>query len=169
MLKTVNTYKLIFIGGMSAFAVSACAPSHHGAADGQFGYGYDNAAYGYDYVADQPSYGYADYGYGAQQDSTVVHKSRYGDQLRGPCEITIQDCGLMAVVPVYPVYQIITPAPTYEPPVVEAPVITLPEPEPEPIVIHEPEPVYEPPVYEPVTNYWPEPETPVTTWKPLRK
>ena len=63
----------------------------------------------------------------------------------------------------------ITPAPTYEPPVVEAPVITLPEPEPEPVVIHEPEPVYEPPVYEPVTNYWPEPETPVTTWKPLRK
>ena len=174
MVSMVEKMKLSLIGGICAIAVTACAPSYHMSVDeqaGYGGYGYDQAQYGYDYVADPSSYGY---GYAEQQGFNTTYRSRYGDTfgngslLRGSCETIAQGCGMMAVVPVYPVYQVYT-APTPQAPEVEifeTPTVTVPEPE---ITVYEPEPVYEPPVYEPVTNYWPEPEAPVTTWAPLRK
>lgn len=181
MVSMVEKMKLSLIGGICAIAVTACAPSYHVSADeqaGYGGYGYDQAQYGYDYVADQSSYssGYDQnaYGYGEQQGFNTAYRSRYGDvfagesALRGSCGTSAQGCGMMAVVPVYPVYQVYTaPAPqALEVEIFETPTVTLPEPE---VTVYEPEPVYEPPVYEPVTNYWPEPEAPVTTWAPLRK
>lgn len=76
----------------------------------------------------------------------------------------------MRVIPVYPVYQIVTPAPvTYEetyveaPAIVEPPIVIMPEPTPE--VYIEPERS----VYTPEPHHWPEPETPVPSWTPLRK
>ena len=75
----------------------------------------------------------------------------------------------MAVVPVYPVYQVITPiAAAPEVQQVEVPTITIAEPEPVTIEIFDQEPVFES-KYEPVTDFWPEPETPVQSWKPIRK
>ena len=168
MRKFIKNTKVSLISGISILAVTACTHSQHTSAYNQTGHGYENAAYGYDYVS-------------GQSNSNTTYKSRYGDELRGSCEVVIETCETVAFVPVYPVYQIITPTfgkvPDVQP--VEVPTIPLPEPEPVTIEFYEPEPeapVYEPPVYEPappvyepVTNYWPEPDTPVETWEPLRK
>jgi len=172
MVKRVGKIKLGFMCGICAFSIAACAPSHHMPAESHLGYGYDNAAYGYDYVSDQSSYGY-EYDQSGYQYGQV--SSRYGDAqfidgtysgaLRGPCNYTAQNCGMMQVVPVYPIYQVATYPEPQPAPIVDVPTITLPPAQPEPIVISEPDlPVYEPPV-----AYWPEPETPITTWEPKRK
>ncbi len=126
------------------------------------GYGYSQSGYGYD------AYGYEAAGYSSEyrsvQSPIGAHRSRYGAGLRGACQTEGQSCGMMAVVPVYPVYQIVTqPQPDVQ--VVEAPQVI----EPDPVPYVEPAPVYEPPVYEPPVHHWPEPKAPVTDWKPLRK
>ena len=174
MFRTVNKISLFFIGSICSAAVTACTPTYQTSAYDQGGYGFDQAEYGYDYVSGQSAYGYEQgaYDFGAAQGFNANFSSRYGEAfsegaaLRGPCAYTQQSCGMMRVVPVYPIYQVTVPqAPQVQ--AVEVPTITLPDPEPLAIEIYEPEP--EPPVYEPVTNFWPETDAPVESWKPLRK
>jgi len=86
--------------------------------------------------------------------------------LRSACDIDVQSCGFMRVVPVYPVYQVVTAPPVVETP----PPVTLTEAEP-PVIVLPPEPAPEPPVYTPppVQEFWPEPATPIKRWTPPRK
>ncbi len=164
MVNTLQTFRLFLLGGLSAAAVSACAPSYQMSghdASMQTGYGYSQSAYGYDESA-----GYNAAGYETVQTSQPTHRSRYGTELRGACDVQIHPCGMMAVVPVYPVYQYVIAPPEPEVHVVEAPQVY----EPEPIPYIEPEPIpYFEPAYEPPVEYWPEPAAPVRDWKPLRK
>lgn len=156
MGKVFRNFRVVLIGGICSAAVTACAPSSHISTHDAYmqgDYGYSQTGYGYE----------------SSQANVAPHRSRYGGELRGPCEGVVQSCGMMAVVPVYPVYQVVTvpqppevPVVTYEP----APVIVY-EPAPEPV--YTPEPVYEAPVYEPSVQHWPEPDTPVRDWQPLRK
>ena len=151
MGKSAKTYHLILVAALGAAAVSACAPSYKMSAydtSMDAGYGYAQSAYGYSY----------------ETQSTATYSSRYGGELRGGCQIEVQSCGFMTVVPVYPVYQIVTPPPVPEVPVVEVPQVV----EPDPIPYVEPTPYVEP-VYQPPVHHWPEPETPPPVWTPLRK
>jgi len=131
--------------------------------------GYSSSAYGYGYDS-----GYSEYGYGtnsgyADANMTTIARSRYGyteSGLRSGCDMEVQSCGFMRVVPVYPVYQIVTAPPVVKTP----PPVTVAEPEP-PVIVLPPEPTPEPPVYTPppVQEFWPEPATPIQTWTPPRK
>lgn len=148
----VQNFRLILIGGTCCAVIAACAPSSQMTA-------YDANM--------QSSYGYSQTGYGYESSETRVetHKSRYGGQLRGACEVAVPTCGFMQVVPVYPVYQIVTAPQVVDVPVVEAPPTVVYEPAPEPVYI----PELELPTYVPPVQHWPEPETPAPTWTPLRK
>ena len=187
MFKTINRISVFVIGGICTAAITACSPTYQTSAYGQGAYGqsvygqggtgFEHAQYGYDYVSDQSAYGYNQgiYDYGAAQGFNAGFSAPYGNAfsggaaLRGSCGFTPQNCGMMAVVPVYPVYQVITPiAAAPEVQQVEVPTITIAEPEPVTIEIFDQEPVFES-EYEPVTDFWPEPETPVQSWKPIRK
>jgi len=131
--------------------------------------GYSSSAYGYGYDSGHSNYGY-DYNSGyADVNMTSSARSRYGYSeaaLRSGCDMDVQSCGFMRVVPVYPVYQIVTAPPVVETP----PPVTILEPEP-PVIVLPPEPAPEPPVYTPppVQEFWPEPATPVKRWTPPRK
>ena len=157
MSNLFRNFRVVLIGGICSAAVTACAPSSHMSANDA-------------YVQDSYGYSQTGYGYTSEPATAPARRSRYGGELRGPCEVVVQNCGMMAVVPVYPVYQVVTMP---EAPVVEAPPVVTYEPapiyEPAPEPVYMPEPVYEPPVYEPPAQYWPEPDKPVTDWKPLRK
>ena len=127
--------------------------------------GYSSSAYGY-------GSGYSEYGYNsgyADGNMTTIASSRYGyneSGLRSGCDIQVQSCGFMRVVPVYPVYQIVTAPPVVETP----PPVTVIEPEP-PVIVLPPEPAPEPPIYTPppVQEFWPEPAAPIERWTPPRK
>lgn len=166
MVNRVQRLKILVVGSALCAALTACGPRYVPAESlsGQAHAG----SYGGAYAQNASSqYNYAQSGY---THAYTQQKSRYGNQagLRAPCAEVHAPCGFMRVVPVYPVYQYVTPA---EPePVVEVPTISLPDPEPAPVMIYEPEPVYEPaPIYEPAPYHWPEPEAEVPSWKPLRK
>lgn len=173
MTKKIHNLRLTLIAGLASLAVTACVPGQYAyetnEAGANAGY-YDNSAY---YGG---QYGYEAGNYG--QYEANVSTSRYGiygaatntSGLRPGCDMQMAPCGFMRVVPVYPIYQVT--APQTPAPVVEAPAVEIYEPEP--AVIYEPEPVYEPapepePVYTPPPSYWPEPDTPVQSWKPIRK
>jgi len=168
MFRTINKISLFVIGGICTAAITACTPTYQTSAYGQGGTGFEQAQYGYDYASGQSAYGYNQglYDYGTAQGFNYGNAFNGGAALRGPCTHTAQSCGMMAVVPVYPVYQVITPLPAPEVQPVEVPTITIEEPRPLTVEIFDPEPE---PIYEPVTNFWPEPETPVQSWEPLRK
>ena len=166
MFRTINKISLFVIGGICTAAITDCSPTYQSSAYGQGGTGFEQAQYGYDYVSGQSAYDYA-----GSQAYSAGYSSRYGEafsveaELRGPCGYAQNSCGMMRVVPVYPVYQVAVPqAPEVQS--VEVPTITITEPEPLTVEIFEPEPE---PVYEPVTDFWPEPETPIQSWEPLRK
>lgn len=150
MRSYVQNFRVVLIGGISALAVTACAPSYQMSADAQSmqaGYGYSQSAYGYE----------------TSQTTSSAYSSRYGGELRGSCDIVVQTCGMMMVVPVYPVFQVTT-AP-YEP---EVKIVEVEVPVEVPVEI----PVYiqpEPPIVEPPVHHWPDPETPVIPWTPPRK
>jgi len=133
--------------------LSACAPSYHGFANTE----YSQSSYGYSHT---------EYGYSETQAQTFAAQSRYGEAgLRPACDVQINSCGFMAVVPVYPVYQIVTAPPAVE----EPPLIVIQDPVPEPpVIVLPPDP--EPPVYvPPAPEHWPTPETPIKPWTPPRK
>lgn len=142
----------LLICGVGTAGLVACAPSSQNIAHHQ---------------ADMYLSGYSYTGYGYEQtETTTVLSSRYGESgLRPACEVRFETCGFMTVVPVYPVFQIVTAPPVAE----EPPVIIMTEPEPEPpVILLPPEP--EPPIYiPPVPEHWPTPETPVEPWTPPRK
>ena len=151
---TLRNFKTLLICSVGTAGLVACAPSSqtiaHHQADTYLS-GYSHSSYGYE-----------------QTETTTIVKSRYGDAgLRPACEVQIETCGFMTVVPVYPVYQIVTAPPVVE----EPPVVVIPEPLPEPeppVIVLPPEP--EPPIYVPPTpEYWPTPETPIEPWTPPRK
>lgn len=146
--------RTLLIGGMFAAAMTACAPASQVKTQGAY---------------HQGGYSQSAYAYQGAQESQTTYRSRYGDTLRGSCDIEIQTCGFMTVVPVYPVFQIVTAPPAPDVPVtVEAPPAYTPEPMPEPpVVILPPEP--EPPAYVPPVQHWPEPTTPPPVWTPPRK
>lgn len=152
-----HNFKVACLGSLSCAALAACSPSHHMAADThsvQMGYGYAQTAYGYEYAA--------------SEQTVTTFSSRYGGELRGPCEVEEQSCGLMRVVPVYPLYQYVTFAQSEQTEYVETPPVIIPDPAPLPV----PEPpVYipEPPVYVPPVQHYPDPETPPPVWTPPRK
>jgi len=159
MVNNIWTLRHVLIGGLAAAAMSACAPSYQMQGyDASMDAGYSQSAYGYE------SAGYEAQAHHMTQMTTATHRSRYGGELRGGCDVEIDPCGMMAVVPVYPVYQYVIAPPTPEVPVVEVPQIV----EPDPIPYVEPTPYVEP-VYEPPVQHWPEPEVPAPTWTPLRK
>jgi len=169
MTRHMHILKLMLIAGLGGATLTACVPGQYAyeteQTHAEFGqYGADYAPYGAQYGAQSGQYGneYA-------QSASSFQRTRYGDVqnagLRPPCEVQATPCGFMTVVPVYPVYQVVTQtAPEPEPIIetyVEPPVVEIYEPEP--TVIVEPEPVYTP------MHHWPEPETPVQSWKPIRK
>lgn len=161
MVNKFQSFRMFLIGGLGVVAISACAPSYKMSSydtSMSSGNGYSQSAYGYDAVS---AYG-ASFGY--EQAAVTTHRSRYGGELRGGCQVGTHPCGMMAVVPVYPVYQYATQPSAPEVQVVEVPQII----EPEPIPYVEPTPYVEP-AYEPPVHHWPEPETPVIDWTPLRK
>ncbi|MEP4052209.1 MAG: hypothetical protein ABJN22_08190 [Litorimonas sp.] len=145
MRDLVQNLKIILIAGASCIAVTACAPSYQMSTD----------AYS---MQGSQTYGQTAYGYEMAQ--TTTYNSRYGGELRGSsCDVVVQSCGMMAVIPVYPVFQVTT-AP-YEP---EVKIVEVEVPVEVPVYI-EPEP----PVIEPPVHHWPDPETPVIPWTPPRK
>ena len=148
---------------VASAVVAGCSASSHNMtyqdADSLIS-GYSSSAYGYGY--DYHS-SYTD------GNMTAIASSRYGHTeagLRSGCDMQVQSCGFMRVVPVYPVYQIVTAPPVVETP----PPVTVVEPEP-PVIVLPPEPIPEPPVYTPppVQEFWPEPAAPVKRWTPPRK
>lgn len=165
MVNRVQRLKILLVGSALCAALTACGPRYVTAESlsGQAHAG----SYGGVYAqggASQYNYSQDNYSQETYAQAYTQQKSRYGYQagLRAPCDEVQTPCGFMRVVPVYPVYQYVTPA---EPePVVEVPTISTPEPEP--VVIYEPEPE---PVYTPSIQHWPDPETEVPSWKPLRK
>lgn len=139
MVTSVRNLKSLLISTLGCVVLSACSQSHHM---------YEQEAYASTQVTSR-------YGYAASTSQTTED-----------CAYEVHPCGFMRVVPVYPIYQIVTPIPAE--PVIESPVISVPEPT---IYVEEPEPYIEPelPVYVPPTQHWPEPETPAPSWTPLRK
>ena len=156
----------------ASIAFAGCSASSHNMtyqdADSLLS-GYSNTTYRYGYDSGHSNYG-ADYNSGyADVNMTSGVSSRYGyseSGLRSACDIDVQSCGFMRVVPVYPVYQVVTAPPVVETP----PPVTLTEAEP-PVIVLPPEPAPEPPVYTPppVQEFWPEPATPIKRWTPPRK
>jgi len=161
MTKHMHILKLLLIAGLGGATLTGCVP-------GQYAYETEPTAANYgQYGAQSGQYG-GEYGAQYTQSAASYGQSRYGNTgLRPACDVQVAPCGFMTVVPVYPIYQVVTqpePLPAPEPIIetyVEPPVVEIYEPEPIPYV--EPAPIYEP------MHHWPEPETPVQSWKPIRK
>ena len=146
-------------GGSLGYGQSSGASLGYGHSMGS-GFGYGQSGFGGLGYDQSVAYGYnqVSYGYGSAQQN---FGQSYSGSLRG---------GMMAVVPIYPVYQIATYQQVSPVQTVEVPTITLEEPQSQSYIISEPEiSTYQAPQYEPMIESWPEPATPITTWAPKRK
>ena len=159
MVNRLRRIKNLIVGGAACVVLTACGPRYVPAET--FSSHASAGSYGGAYAQDSQSHtGHAHTGY-AQAKSRYGHAFSGGQPgLQPPCSAAHTPCGFTRVLPVYPVYQYVTAQET----IVEAPTVTVPEPEP--IVIYEPTPE---PVYTPSIQHWPEPEVEVPSWKPLRK
>jgi len=159
MTKYSHSLKPILIASLGSLALTACIPGQEYLSD----HIQNNALssqYGADYAQYNAGFGQANYG-----------NFTNATALRPPCQVQVAPCGFMAVVPVYPIYQVAVP--TVREPIVEIfeepPAVEYFEPEPTVYIEPEPIPYVEPePVYTPM-EHWPEPSTPIPIWTPKRK